>query len=50
MLLILETPDEEEAIRQRTITVSELMDKIKTNDLNPDITIGVDKNLMRGNN
>ena len=46
MLLILETPEEEEAIRQGTITVSELMNRIETNELNPVLTIGVDKNLI----
>ena len=50
MLLILETPEEEEAIRQGTISVSDLMDRIETNNLNPNLTIGVDKNLTYGNN
>ena len=46
MMLILETPEEEAAIRQRTITASQLGDKIKVNDLNPEITVGVNTKLI----
>jgi len=50
MLLVLENSDEEQAIRQGTITVSELIDRIKENDLNPILTIGIDKNINQGIN
>ncbi len=41
MLLVLETPEEEEAIRQGSITISELRDRIKVNNLDVNIRVGV---------
>ncbi|MCK4665995.1 hypothetical protein KAU33_04555 [Candidatus Dependentiae bacterium] len=41
MMLILQTPEEEEAIRKGSVTASELIDIINSKGLNPNITIGV---------
>ena len=47
MMLILQTPEEEAAIRQKKITANELRDKIKVNGLDPDITIAVNSSLSQ---
>jgi len=47
MMLVLETPEEEEAIRQKTINANELRDKIIVNGLNPDIKVAVNSSLSQ---
>lgn len=41
MMLILQTPEEEEAIRKGSVTASELNNIINTKGLNPNIMIGI---------
>ena len=50
MLLVLQIPEEEAAIRQGKITVTELGDKIRVNNLNPELTVGVDTSQPYGKN
>ena len=41
MMLILQTPEEEEAIRKGSVTAPELSDIINSKGLNPKIVIGI---------
>lgn len=41
MMLILQTPEEEEAIQKSSVTVFELNDIINSKGLNPNIMIGI---------
>lgn len=50
MMLVLQTPEEEEAVRQGKITAAELGDRIRVNNLNPEITVAVDTSQPYGKN
>ena len=50
MMLVLQTPEEEAAVRQGKITAAELGDRIRVNNLNPEITVAVDTSQPFGKN